>query len=485
MFAPELLALGEKYGLRRSGRYLAGPCPRCGGSSRSDKFVLRPDGSFECFACGWRGDRVQWFRDMEGRSCRSAHLAAGLRCLKTSCPSFAKCWSGKAKIRGRQPRHLHLPPQAGRATLPVRPPRHPGGSWLSWANGLIAAANQALHNQPPVLEWLAARGIPESMVDRAILGWLPHDQRPKRETLGLPPDPDRPWVWVPAGLLLPVWDSGGRLHRLRVRRPGPLRQKYRPDRKYQWIEGSGTAPMVLPTTEPVRGAVIVEAELDGLACAAAHPEVLVVAVGTVAAGVDPDLDPMLQASPVVLVALDADSSPPPQEQGKPPRQAAGPAAVARWVARYPQARYWPVPVGKDPGEYAQAGGDLGAWIEAGLPPKVPTVSAHLATPQDVQISLEATARGGAGEADEELPLAAVDDLPAFVALLRQEDGRLYYSPGGELVVRFSGLTDEDGLARRGRLRQIMYGGGLVADTLERLPRGKYCPAACIESLMEG
>ena len=37
--------------------------------------------------------------------------------------------------------------------------------------------------------------------------------------------------------------------------------------------------------------------------------------------------------------------------------------------------YWPVPEGKDPGEYCQTGGDIRAWIEAGLEPDPPEACA--------------------------------------------------------------------------------------------------------------
>lgn len=47
--------IAAKYGLRKSGNRHTGPCPKCGGSKDSDKFVLFTDGGFRCFACGFKG----------------------------------------------------------------------------------------------------------------------------------------------------------------------------------------------------------------------------------------------------------------------------------------------------------------------------------------------------------------------------------------------------------------------------------------------
>lgn len=64
-----LTDIASRYKLRRgSGRY-AGPCPKCGGSARSDKFVIQDDGGFKCYGCDFKGDIITWLREMEGKSC--------------------------------------------------------------------------------------------------------------------------------------------------------------------------------------------------------------------------------------------------------------------------------------------------------------------------------------------------------------------------------------------------------------------------------
>jgi hypothetical protein len=106
--------------------------------------------------------------------------------------------------------------------------------------------------------------------------------------------------------------------------------------------------------------VVVEAELDAMAVAAAHHQVVVVALGTVQGGVPDGLRHALEQLPAILVALDADAG----------REGAGPKAVKAWLRTFRQARFWPVPQEKDAGDYAKNGGDLTQWVEVGLPQQV-------------------------------------------------------------------------------------------------------------------
>ena len=70
--------------------------------------------------------------------------------------------------------------------------------------------------------------------------------------------------------------------------------------------------------------------------------------------------PLLAKSARILVALDAD-------EDKPDGSNPGAEAWPGWRQTYPQARLWPVPVGKDPGEAFALGVDLAEWIAAATP----------------------------------------------------------------------------------------------------------------------
>ena len=464
---PNLIDIAAKYGLRKSGNRHTGPCPKCGGSDSSDKFVLFSDGGFRCFACGFKGDRIKWLREMEGMSCREAHDAEGKDCFP-SCPNYGPCRNGEPVKR--RPRSVRPQANGKPDALAGVTAKEPGNTWRTWAEKLVEKARQNLAKEPEEIRWLESRGIGTAQVDQYRLGWLAHDMRVDRRELGLPVEEGKERLWVPGGLVIPIFDSRGVLHRLRIRRTPAARDKFLPDRKYVWIKGSGNRPMVLRSSGSARGAVIVEAELDAMAVGASHRDVLVVALGTVAGGIDADLRKVLEKCPVILVALDAD----PAKDGK---LGAGPASVKRWRRSFRQARFWPMPAGKDPGDFVRDhGGDLHRWVESGLPPVLPCPSPPC---QDSSFLPEQRSSGDGG--GDFLPSAALplDDIEAFAELLRTESGSVWYgsAPHGELVVRFKRDAENlDAFVRRGQITRIMYGGGAVADLLELLPRSLYIGA---------
>jgi len=465
--------IAAKHGLRKSGNRYTGPCPKCGGSKDSDKFVLFPDGGFRCFACDFKGDRIKWLREMDGMSCREAHDAEGKDC-SPSCPNYGPCRNGEPVKR--RPRSVR--PQVGGKpdSLAEVAATEPGTAWRTWAGKLVEKARQALAREPEEIRWLESRGIGTAQVDQYQLGWLAHDLRVDRRELELPVEAGKERLWVPGGLIIPIFDSRGELHRLRIRRTPAAREKFLSDRKYVWIKGSGNLPMVLRPSGPLRGAVIVEAELDAMAVASAHPDVLVVSLGTVAGGIDAGLRAELEQCPVILVALDAD----PAKDGK---LGAGPASVKRWRRSFRQARFWPMPAGKDPGDFVRDhNGDLHRWVESGLPP---VLQSPAPVCQDSSLPPEQRSAGDGGGNLLSSPALPLDDIESFADLLRAESGSVWYgsAPHGELVVRFRRDAENlDAFMRRGQITRVMYGGGAVADLLEMLPRGLYIGADALLQL---
>lgn len=365
---PEIAA---RLGLLRSGERFAGRCPDCGGGDDSTRFVFWPTGVYKCFACDLRGDLVKWLRTRDDMNCRDAHQAAGREC-STACQQYAACRDGGAVVRKRQA--LAPLPAARAAAVRTAAAADPAGRWQAWASELQVKAADSLQLRLPDLDWLAARGISAEAARRAGLGWLSQDLRPDRASIGLPPERNgKTNLWIPAGLVIPTW-MDGRIHRLRIRRTPQDRERLLPDLKYYQVEGSGRAPYAIAPTGPQRGVVIVEAELDAVACASAHPDIMAVSVQTAAGGVTEALRALIASAPVILLALDADSGDSP----------AGPKAVRAWMDAHRQARFWPVPSGKDPGDYA-ALGDLRSWIEAGLPPKIAAPASPSAAPAQPEV----------------------------------------------------------------------------------------------------
>ena len=99
---PTLLTeIADTYGLKRRGnstRYV-GPCPKCGGSKGSDKFVIKDDGGFKCYSCSFKGDIITWLREMDGKSCAEAHEITGLPCRSAPCPVRGICRLGDGSGR--------------------------------------------------------------------------------------------------------------------------------------------------------------------------------------------------------------------------------------------------------------------------------------------------------------------------------------------------------------------------------------------------
>jgi DNA primase len=362
---------------KRGDRYV-GPCPECGGSSKTDKFNMRLDGGFKCYACDFKGDIISWLRGRGGLSCPEAHETAGQPCRAGSnCAAWGTCrmgdGSGKKQIPRHRPSVTPIKAPAAR-TLPVSTATNPADLWRQWAETTIIQAENNLCEQKAAITWLNSRGIDGAAITRFHLGWLAKNLHVNRQSIGLSADRDgKKDLWVPAGLVVPTFINriDPQLHRLRIRRPGWAREKFLPELKYLWIEGSGNAPMAIRPTLPCRGVVVVEAELDAMTVAAAHRSVLVLAIGTVKGPLPEGLLQELAELPVILVALDADD-------GKNKKPGAGQQAVATWLKQFRHAKYWPVPAGKDPGEYVKEHqGDVAAWVESGLIPERPASASSM------------------------------------------------------------------------------------------------------------
>jgi hypothetical protein len=447
----------ERYKLRKSGRRWVGPCPKpdCGGSATSDKFNLWEDGGFRCYGCDWRGDVITWLRDMEGMSCPEAHEAANRACRKTDCRVYGTCRMGDGS-GGQQTsyRPKSVAPRAGAQDESVRVtvPTFPVQIWLDWALPLLEKAQENLLEKTEELTWLGARGIDLATARRAGFGWLDHDIRVNRASIGLSPEKDgKERLWIPGGLLIPIFDRRGNLHRLRVRRTPEARAKFLPKLKYVWIEGSGTGPLVirpdLVDAAPYRGVAILEAELDAWACAAAHDECLVIGLGTVSAGLPQSSIDELHRQPSIMISFDAD---PERVDGKEP---AGPKAAKKWLATFRQAKFWPVLDGKDAGDYAKLGADLHAWLDAGLAPRQKTTSTAAVPAVQPQTRPDEPPLPPEPDADyidqlQQSDSATAQDLPFYPERAqRGGGGKKIYSKNDEMetdeyVIEIKALSDD-------------------------------------------
>lgn len=358
------------------------PCPGCGGT---DRFMSFPEqaggelcakhgitGTWACRAkgsteCSKGGDMLDFMQRFEGKSFKEACEALGITL-------------DKGNTRSRAYRPLREP-QQNSAGSPYFVPgtfNQPPAIWCEHATRLALAAHECLLQSPHIMSWLGKRGLDEEAVRRYRLGYIEGENgQPYRyralKSWGLEPYESNgkkvTALWIPRGVTIPVWGSDGQCWRVRIRRrdvdltkpDGGKRNKYalitQPGKPY-------SAPLMLPpvgVTPDMATWVIVEAELDALAIHhACKGRVGVISILSVRVKPDAPAHAMLRKSARILVALDYDQD---KEDGSNP----GADAWPWWKNTYPQARCYPVPVGKDPGEAYAQGVDLAAWVFEGAP----------------------------------------------------------------------------------------------------------------------
>lgn len=364
-------------------------CPFCGGN---DRFIIWPDkgeyGAWYCRGCQKSGDAIQLLRDAKGMD------------FKAACELLGKT---PAKRRSASPR----PATPKAPNFIPREISGPADLWQAKAAAFAEWAHEQLLKNADQIAWLSARGITVETARRFKLGWNPKKLFNKRTTWGMPEDTasikiiypsplagegrvggnaaeanepsanamtalppvdpaappaktwrfsydkKREWLCLPAGLVIPC-AAAGHVYRLRIRRPEPDIEQ-----RYYVVPGSAMQAMKIPPStqsEKKKEAwVIVESELDAILIAQDAGDIVgAAALGSVALKPDSALYAELRPAASILVALDADH--------------AGAKSWPWWQTHFPQADRWPVPSGKDPSDYKKAGGDIRAWMIAGLPP---------------------------------------------------------------------------------------------------------------------
>lgn len=370
---------------KKTAKEWAGPCPVCGGTDRFLVWTHRD--AWHCRGCDKSGDAIEFLRMVDGLSCPDAHEALGKPCDSSSCGARDKCRLGDGKTGATRRDPLRVTPS-------VKPERtddwtpstatDPAAQWAEKAEALTTWAHEQLLANADQLAFLAARGLPIEAVKQFRLGWVPKDLYRERGAWGLSTDeisertgkPKK--LWIPQGILIP-FTADAQLHRIRIRR-----HKVEGDQpRYYWLPGSGNDVVLINPT--ARAFVVVESDLDGLAVVHAASDLVgSVPLGTCSAKPKEHANEILSRALSILVALDFDS---PDAKGQRP----GSKAWPWWREHFPRADRWPVPAGKDPGDYVKDhGGDLRAWVEAGLrkfcpaltiqPP--PTATNHVEKPEE-------------------------------------------------------------------------------------------------------
>lgn len=246
-------------------------------------------------------------------------------------------------------------PRPKRQVWAPSPGESPRRRWQRQAYKFFEFCRRKIWDHPDVLEWLASqRGLDANAVKRFAIGWNPKRAYRPRAAWGLPAkyweDGRERKLMIRKGLVLCRF-AGDELIRLRIRRAddesGP---------KYCMVDGSKNRPVLINPDSPVF--VVVESELDAyLVAERCGPGIGVCAMTAVKIKPDSEMHEALLQARRILVALDAE-------------ERVAREAYEWWEATYGgRVKRWPVPQGKDPGEYfADHGGDIAAWVSAALSP---------------------------------------------------------------------------------------------------------------------
>jgi len=329
---------------RKIANEYAGPCPFCGGT---DRFIVKTDvGRYWCRQCDKSGDAIQFLRDYKGLSYPDACQALNIEPKSNYRPPDRR----KTATRKGSNGHLELPPDLWQVKGKEFVERCSRTLWGEFKGNYVKADKQEAEN---ARAWLMnERGLSESTILKAGLGWNQKDIWQAREAWGLEPALNEKTgelrkLWMPRGLVIPFC-QGKDLVRIRVRRPDP--DKYG---RYILLPSSDTRPMLLEG-DTIKVFIVVESELDAwLLWDKAKDLVSVIGLGSASTRPDNETDKLLRQADVILNALDQDS-------------AGAKSFFTLWEDQYENMkRHIPISA-KDPGEMFKVGVDVRLWVQAGL-----------------------------------------------------------------------------------------------------------------------
>ena len=297
---------------------------------------------FKCFGCGAAGDLVKLYEHLRGMGRDSKEVFKEFRA------NYGPAYEAGEKRRPRPPMPQPVGWQPREALLPP-------DKWMERAGLFVEHSKDRLRCMPEELARLKAWGFDLADAWQCGMGWNDQGKSFPRQSWGLEPlmrrnddgseYPEK--LYLPAGLVIPYFE-GGQVIKLKIRRPEPEALQ-----RYWIVKGScarlslyGEADKVL-VVETERDAAMLWGRYKGAGWA-------FLATGGAASRPCQKIHAVLKQSRLLAVALDND-------------QAGFMAWDRFWRETYPQAVRWPMPLSwevKDPGEAAERGLNLGAWLEA-------------------------------------------------------------------------------------------------------------------------
>lgn len=340
---------------RKCSNEYSSPCPKNG--LGEDRFVLiiENDGKIrwfcrgECRDCGKQakngmryGDDIDYLRLFSGKSFQEACEIVGRKPVL------------KKEVNPQQ--HYSLCPTLAdmRPKTVFQNEQYPSEDWIRATNAVVRHFHSNLLMNNEGLSYAKERGLTVETCKRFQIGWAERDCYPPANKWGFPDElnengnPKK--LFIPKGLVIPTF-RGDRVVSATVRRPGWTKDSPFP-KYYQFrTNGDGDLFFVAGGKGPV---VLVEGILDAILLYQ-HTNGAFTGVAENGATKTPSIEVMnfLKNAPIVFLSHDNDES--------------GRKAIERWL-RYDGLNAFPfrVPVGKDLGEFIQAGGNVQDWLDEGM-----------------------------------------------------------------------------------------------------------------------
>lgn len=295
-----------------------GACPFCGGT---DRFAVQPNGKgWSCRQCtpSWQ-DAIEYVKRRDGVGFKTAVQTLGMTL--------------DSQPRGKTVKRL-IDPDAPRAL----------GEYIAlndtdWQESARVFCGESFdrlwsNEGAKALGYLRARGITDSVIESAGLGFNPEDTN---STWGLTD------VWLPRGIVIP-WMSGDKFWRVNIRRSSG-------DPKYQQVTGGANGLYNADAIVKDGIAVMVEGEFDNLVLQSHVKGITPVATGAMSWARVLRWVSLLSISQLVLLAFDVD------ENG------AGDKAVTWWADKLGDKAIRRAPTSHDITDMWREGQDLQAWAE--------------------------------------------------------------------------------------------------------------------------
>jgi DNA primase len=295
-----------------------GVCPFCGGT---DRFTVQPNGKgWSCRQCtpSWQ-DAIEYVKRRDGVGFKIAVETLGM--TLDSQP--------RSKVQ-RKPVDPNAPHALG---------EYIALNDVDWQESSRVFCGQSFDRLwgsegRKALDYLKARGISESVIESAGLGFNPEDAN---TIWGLTE------VYLPRGIVIP-WQVGGKFWRINIRRSSG-------EKKYQQVTGGANGLYNADAIVKDGIAVMVEGEFDCLVLQSHVKGITPVATGAMSWARVLRWVSLLSINQVVALAFDVD------ENG------AGDKAVEWWAGHLGDKAIRLVPTAHDVTDMWKAGTDLQAWVE--------------------------------------------------------------------------------------------------------------------------